>query len=200
MNKNKFFTTKNLAIMGMLGALAGVLTLFSFPIVFIAPSFYKLDFAEIPVLVGTFLLGPIAGVVIELLKILVNLLLNSSTTFGVGELANFSIGCALVVPAGIVYQLRKNKKGAILGMAVGTVIMVAAGVFLNAYVMLPFYSSFMPLESILEAGAAINPAISNVWTFCLIAVAPFNLIKGVVVSLVTAVIYKKISILLKGNH
>ncbi|MCI8567382.1 MAG: ECF transporter S component [Lachnospiraceae bacterium] len=200
MNKNKFFTTKNLAIMGMLGALAGVLTLFSFPIAFIAPSFYKLDFAEIPVLVGTFLLGPIAGVVIELLKILVNLLLNSSTTFGVGELANFSIGCALVVPAGIVYQLRKNKKGAILGMAVGTVIMVAAGVFLNAYVMLPFYSSFMPLESILEAGAAINPAISNVWTFCLIAVAPFNLIKGVVVSLVTAVIYKKISILLKGNH
>ncbi len=200
MNKNKFFTTKNLAIMGMLGALAGVLTLFSFPIAFIAPSFYKLDLAEIPVLVGTFLLGPIAGVVIELLKILVNLLLNSSTTFGVGELANFSIGCALVVPAGIVYQLRKNKKGAILGMAVGTVIMVVAGVFLNAYVMLPFYSSFMPLESILEAGAAINPAISNVWTFCLIAVAPFNLIKGVVVSLVTAVIYKKISILLKGNR
>ena len=200
MNKNKFFTTKNLAIMGMLGALAGVLTLFSFPIAFIAPSCFKLDFAELPVLVGPFLLGPIAGGVIELLKILVNLLLNSSTTFGVGELANFSIGCALVVPAGIVYQLRKNKKGAILGMAVGTVIMVAAGVFLNAYVMLPFYSSFMPLESILEAGAAINPAISNVWTFCLIAVAPFNLIKGVVVSLVTAVIYKKISILLKGNH
>lgn len=85
-------------------------------------------------------------------------------------------------------------------MAVGTIVMTVAGVFLNAWVMLPFYSQMSPLEQIIEMGAAINPAISNVWTFVLLTVAPFNLLKGVLVSLITALLYKRVSVLLRGIH
>ena len=106
------------------------------------------------------------------------------------------IGCALVLPAGLIYKFKKTKKGAVIGMIVGTLCMATVGAVLNAVVMLPFYSNFMPLESIIEAGAAINPAISNVWTFVILAVAPFNLIKGALVSVVTALVYKRISVII----
>ena len=162
----------------------------------IHPAFYGLDLSEIPVLVGTFAMGPLAGVIIEGVKILVKLVLKPTTTGFVGEFANICIGCALILPAGLIYKFRKTKQGAIMGMAVGTVCMATVGAVLNAVVMLPFYSNFMPLESILAAGAAINPAIGSVWTFVLLAVAPFNLIKGALVSLITALIYKRISIII----
>ena len=191
--KEKWLTTKNLVLMGMLGALAGVLMMFEFPLVFLAPSFYALDFSEVPVLVGTFAMGPAAGVVIEFIKIAIKLLMKPTTTGFIGEYANFVIGCALIVPAGMIYHTKKTKKSAIKGMVVGTLVMVLSGIAINALVMLPFYSNIMPLETIIEAGAAINPAVSNVWTFALICVGPFNLLKGVVVSVVTLLIYKRIS-------
>ncbi|MBQ6855948.1 MAG: ECF transporter S component [Lachnospiraceae bacterium] len=191
--KEKWLTTKNLVLMGMLGALAGVLMMFEFPLVFLAPSFYALDFSEVPVLVGTFAMGPAAGVVIEFIKIAIKLLMKPTTTGFIGEYANFVIGCALIVPAGMIYHTKKTKKSAIKGMAVGTLVMAISGIAINALVMLPFYSNIMPLETIIEAGAAINPAVSNVWTFALICVGPFNLLKGVVVSVVTLLIYKRIS-------
>jgi len=191
--KEKWLTTKNLVLMGMLGALAGVLMMFEFPLVFLAPSFYALDFSEVPVLVGTFAMGPAAGVVIEFIKIAIKLLMKPTTTGFIGEYANFVIGCALIVPAGMIYHTKKTKKSAIKGMAVGTLVMVLSGIAINALVMLPFYSNIMPLETIIEAGAAINPAVSNVWTFALICVGPFNLLKGIVVSVVTLLIYKRIS-------
>ena len=100
---------------------------------------------------------------------------------------------SLVIPAGIIYQIHKTKKGAMAAMAAGTVIMAAVGVAGNALVMIPFYSNFMPLENILAAGAAINPAVSNVWTFALFCVGPFNVVKGIVVSLITALVYKRVS-------
>ena len=191
--KEKWLTTKNLVLMGMFGALAGVLMMFEFPLVFLAPSFYALDFSEVPVLVGTFAIGPAAGVVIEFLKIVIKLLMKPSTTGFIGEYANFVIGCALVVPAGMIYHTKKTKKGAIKAMAAGTLIMTVSGIAINALVMLPFYSNVMPLEAIIEAGAAINPAVSSVWSLALICVGPFNLIKGVVVSVVTLLVYKRIS-------
>jgi len=191
--KEKWLTTKNLVLMGMLGALAGVLMMFEFPLVFLAPSFYALDFSEVPVLVGTFAMGPAAGVVIEFIKIAIKLLMKPTTTGFIGEYANFVIGCALIVPAGMIYHTKKTKKSAIKGMTVGTLVMAISGIAINALVMLPFYSNIMPLETIIEAGAAINPAVSNVWTFALICVGPFNLLKGIVVSVVTLLIYKRIS-------
>lgn len=191
--REKLFTTKNVVLMGMLGALAGVLMMFEVPLVFLAPSFYGLDFSEVPVLVGSFALGPVAGIVIEAVKILVKLVIKPTSTGFVGEFANFAVGCALVVPAGLIYRFNRTKKGATIGMAVGTILMAAAGVVLNALVMLPFYSHFMPLDTIISMGAQINPAVSNVWTFALFCVGPFNVVKGVVVSLITALVYKRVS-------
>lgn len=198
MKPNKLLSVKNVVLMGMFGALSAVLMLFDFPIPFIAPSFYTLDLSEIPVLIGAFSLGPVAGAVIELVKILVRLVLKPTSTGFVGEFANVCIGCSLVLPAGLIYKFKKTKKGAIIGMVVGTISMALVGAVLNALIMLPFYSNFMPLDSIIAAGAAINPAISNVWTFVFLAVAPFNLLKGFIVSLVTALIYKRVSIIIHG--
>ena len=198
MKENKLFTLKHLVLMGRFGALGAVLMLFEFPIPFIAPPFYGLDLSEIPVLVGTFSMGPLAGLVIELVKILVKLVLKPTTTGFVGEFANFCIGCSLVLPAGFLYKRNKTKKGALIGMIIGTVSMAVIGAVLNALVMIPFYSNFMPLESIIAAGAAINPVVSNVWTFAFACVAPFNLVKGALVSLITTLVYKRISIIIHG--
>lgn len=198
--KEKWLTTKNLVLMGMFGALAAVLMLFEFPLVFIAPSFYGLDLSEVPVLVGAFSMGPMAGVIIEFVKIMIKLVIKPTTTGFVGEMANFVIGCALVVPAAMIYHTKKSKKSAIYGMAAGTMVMAVAGVVINAVVMLPFYSKVMPLESIIALGAAINPAVSNVWSFAVICVGPFNVVKGVVVSVVTSLVYKRISNLIHSIH
>lgn len=191
--RENLLTTKNVVLMGMFSALAAVLMLFEVPLPFIAPSFYGLDLAEVPVMVGTFALGPVAGVIMEVVKILIKLLLKPTSTGFVGEFANMAIGCALVLPAGIIYQIKKTKAGALYGMIAGTIVMAAAGIVINALIMLPFYSNFMPLENIIAAGAAINPRVSSVWTFAVICVGPFNVVKGIVVSLITFLVYKRIS-------
>ena len=199
MKQKELLSIKNVTLMAMFGALAAVLMLFEVPLPFLAPSFYGLDISEVPVLVGTFALGPVAGAVMELVKILVKLVLKPTSTGFVGELANFCIGCAFVLPAGIIYKIKKTKRGAVIGMITGTAIMTVVGVILNALVMLPFYSNFMPLDTIIAAGAAINPAISNVWTFVILAVGPFNIVKGVIVSLITALVYKRVSVIIHST-
>ena len=186
MRENQLLSTRNVAVMGMFGALAAVLMLFEIPLPFLAPSFYGLDVSEVPILVGTFALGPVAGAVMEVVKILIKLVLKPTSTGFVGEFANLVFGCSMVIPAGMIYQIHKTKKGAMAAMA-------AVGVAGNALVMIPFYSNFMPLENILAAGAAINPAVGNVWTFALFCVGPFNVVKGIVVSLITALVYKRVS-------
>ena len=195
MKQNHLLSVRNVTVMAMFGALAAVLMIFEVPLPFIAPSFYGMDISEVPVLVGTFALGPVAGVVMELVK----LILKPTSTGFVGEFANFCVGCSLALPAGFIYRLNKTKKGAVIGMAAGTVIMTIVAVILNAVVMLPFYSHFMPLDTIIAAGAAIKPAISNVWTFVILAVGPFNILKGVIVSLLTALVYKRVSVIIHSD-
>ncbi|MBQ6498726.1 MAG: ECF transporter S component [Ruminococcus sp.] len=192
-NKSSAYRTRMLTTTAMLGALSGLLMLIEFPLGFIAPSFYKLDLSEIPVMIGTFAFGPIQGVVIEAVKIIIKLILKGTSTGFVGDLANFIIGCAMVIPAGIIYKRKKTKKSAVIGMTVSTLVMAVVGVFLNAYVMIPMYSAFMPIEQIVEAGKSIIPWVSNTFTFCLFCVLPFNLIKGIIVSVVVAIIYKPLS-------
>ena len=187
------YRIRMLTTTAMLGAFAGMLMLIEFPLSFIAPSFYKLDLSEIPVMIGTFAFGPIQGVVIELIKILIHLIIKGTSTGFVGEIANFTIGCALIIPAGVIYRFKKTKKAAILGMAISTVFMGIVGVVMNAYVMIPLYSQFMPVEAIVEAGKSIFPVVTDVFTFCVFCVLPFNLIKGVLVSIIVAVIYKPLA-------
>ncbi|MCI8956734.1 MAG: ECF transporter S component [Eubacterium sp.] len=196
----KLFTTKNLVLMAIFAALASVLMLLEFPLPFIAPSFYEIDLSEIPVLIGSFIMGPVAGVIIEAVKILLILLIKGTDTAYVGELANFIIGCCFIVPASVIYKKNKTKKSALIGITIGTLLMAAAGVILNYAILIPFYvKAFgMPLDLILNMGAKINPLISNKWTFVLICVAPFNIVKGFIDSLITALVYKRISTFIKG--
>lgn len=195
----KVFTTKNLVLMAMFSALAAVLMLWEFPIPFIAPNFYEIDLSEIPILVGSFIMGPVSGVIMEAIKIILKLLIKATSTAYVGDFANFCVGVCLVVPASIIYQKHKTKKNAFIGMLVGTLFMAVAGVVLNYFVMIPFYvKAFgMPLEAIIGAGAKIQPLVTNKLSFTIVCVAPFNIVKGIIVSLVTALIYKHISAFVK---
>lgn len=184
---------------GVLSALAAVLMLIEFPLPFIAPPFYELDFSELPVLIGSFALGPVAGVLIELFKNLLNLLINGTDTAFVGEFANFLMGCAFILPAAIWYRVKKTRKAALLGMIVGTLTLAVVGTLVNYFVLIPMYSVLyeLPIEAIVEMGGAINPAISNLLLLVLLAVGPFNLIKGIVISALTFLLYKRVSPLLK---
>ena len=185
--------TRILAQIGMLGAISVVLMLFEIPLPF-APAFYEIDFSEVPVLVGCFAMGPVAGAAIELIKILLNFAINGTITAGVGELANFLLGCSFVVPAGIIYRKMHTRKGAIIGMAPGTVLMTIFGCFLNAFVLLPAYGKAfgMPMEALVGMGTAVNAHITSLFTFVAFAVAPFNILKGIIDSLIVFLIYKKI--------
>ena len=186
----------------MLSAVAVVLMLIEFPLPFIAPPFYKLDFSEIPVLLGTFALGPIAGVVIEFIKVILNLLINGTITGGVGEAANFVVGVAYVLPAGLIYKKFKTKKAASLGMLAGGVVMVALGAVVNAYVLIPAYGSAlnMPMEAFVNMGKSIYPSIDSLAKLVIFCVVPFNALKVIIVSLLTRFIYKPLSPILKGKQ
>lgn len=195
--KNK---VRMMAQIGMLSAIAVVLMLFEIPLPF-APSFYEIDFSEVPVLVGSFAMGPLAGAAIEFVKILLNFAINGTTTAGVGEFANFLIGCAMVLPAAWIYKMNHTRKGAIIGMLTGTLFMAFVGCFLNAFVLLPTYAKAfgMPIDALVGMGTAVNSHITSLTTFVIFAVAPFNLLKGALVSLIVFLIYKKISPILKTN-
>ncbi len=190
----KGFTTKTLAKVGVLAAVAVVVMILEFPLPF-APSFYKLDFSEIPVLVGAFALGPVAGIAIEFIKILLNFVLNGTITAGIGELANFIIGCALIVPAAMVYRTNKSFKNAIIGLIAGIITLTVVGALLNYFVLLPVYSTAYgaPIQSFIDMGHVINKYIVDLKTLVLYAVVPFNLLKGIIVSIITMLIYKKLS-------
>ncbi len=187
--------TRYITICGMLGAIAMVLHIFDFPVPFLAPGFYKLDFSEIPVMIGAFYLGPVGGVVIELVKILLKLVIKGTSTAFVGDLANFVVGCSFVVPAAIVYHLKKTRRMAVAGLVTGTVIITVFASIFNALYLIPAFSRLygMPLDAIVGMGAAINPAINSVTMLALVAVAPLNLLKGVLISVPTMVLYKRIS-------
>lgn len=187
---------------GMLAAIAAMLMLmFEIPLPF-APSFYKIDLSEVPVMIGTFTMGPVAGAIIELVKLLLKVILKGSETMGIGELANFLIGCGLCVPAGIIYKKNRSRKGAVIGMAVGTLFMTVVGCFVNAFILLPVYAKLfeMPIDALVGMGTAVNSWITNLSTFVVFAVAPFNLIKGILVSLIVFLIYKRISPIFKISH
>jgi riboflavin transporter FmnP len=197
----RIFSTRKVAMIGMFSAIAVILMLLEIPL-FFAPGFYKLDFSEIPVLIGAFAFGPMAGVTIEFCKILLELLLKGTTTAFVGELANFIIGCSFVLPASIIYLHSKTKKTALIGSVTGTVCMTVFGTAFNAVYLLPKFAQLygMPLDAIVQMGTVVNPAIHSVTTLVIFAVAPLNIIKGASVSAITVLIYKKLSPILKEGH
>lgn len=187
-------STKVIAKVGVLAAVATLLMLLDFPLWF-APSFYKLDFSEVPVLLGAFALGPAAGAMIELVKILLNFVLNGTDTGGIGEIGNLLIGLSFIVPAGYIYKKHKSFKSAILGMVVGTISLAVVGAFLNYFLLLPVYSKIYgaPIQAFIDMAKALNPAITDLKTFIMYAVVPFNIFKGIVTSAMVMLIYKRLS-------
>lgn len=201
--KEKIFSTRKMAMIGMFSAIAMILHLFDFALPF-APPFYKLDFSELPILVGAFAFGPAAGVMMEFLKILLKLLVKGTTTAFVGDLANFVIGCSFILPASVIYAFGKKKRSAIAGCVVGTLILTVFGTAFNAVYLLPAFSALfgMSMESILQAGKAVNPLATgdSIVNFVVACVAPMNLIKGGFASVVTMLIYKPLSPIIKAGY
>jgi len=200
--KEAFFSTRKMAVIGILSAMAAVLMLFEIPL-FFAPGFYKLDFSEIPILIGSFAFGPAAGVVMEFIKILLKLVIKGTSTAFVGELANFAVGCSFIIPAATIYHFKKTKKTAIVACVIGTLILTVFGTSFNALYLLPAFSKLfhMPLEAILEMGEKVNPLMSkgSLVSFVIVCVAPLNLLKGASVSIVTTFIYKPLSRFIKAG-
>ncbi|MGW8114961.1 ECF transporter S component [Caproicibacterium sp. NSD3] len=197
---NKSTDIRRIAMIGMLSALAFIIMYFEVPLPFL-PSFYKIDFSEVPVLIGGFAMGPVAAAIIEAVKVVLHLVITGTPTAGIGDFANFMIGCGLVVPASIIYKYHKSRKSAMIGMTVGVLVMVVVGGILNAFVLLPAYAAafHMPMEAIVGMGTSINPAIVDLPTLVLFATTPLNLIKGILASILTLLLYKRVSPLIHGR-
>lgn len=194
----RILSTKKVVLIGMLSAVATVLMLFEVPVPF-APSFYKLDLSELPALVAGFAYGPVAGIMVEFVKILLKTVVKGTSTAFVGELANFVIGCGLILPATVIYSFKKNKKMAMIACVTGTLVISIIGPAFNAVYLLPAFSKLygMPMEAIIGMGTAINPAINSVGALVIFCVAPLNFIKGAIDCIITMLIYKPLSRILK---
>lgn len=191
----KLFTTKKMALMGVITALSVILYFLEVPLPFIAPEFYKLDLSDIPIMIGSFILGPIAGVIMELVKNLIHLLITH--TGGIGELANFAIGCAFIVPASLIYKYKKTVHGAIVGLTVSILCMAIIGGLMNYFVLLPFYG--ITDEACAGMGSKISSLITGKFTLILYSVIPFNLIKAFIDSFITLLVYKRLSEFIKKH-
>ena len=170
---------KRICVIAVCSAIAAVLHMLDFPLLFLAPEFYKLDFSELPVMLCGFYMGPSAAVACEAVKILLKLLLKGTSTAFVGDFANFAVGCSLVLPAVIVYHTKKTRTSALWGLLLGTVVVTVFGSAFNAIYLLPKFSQLfgLPLDTIIGMGGKINSGITSLQTFVLLAVAPLNLIK-----------------------
>ena len=192
--KRKVTPARRVSIIGICSAIAMVLHVLDFPVLLLAPGFYKLDFSELPVLLCGFYLGPTATVACEGVKILLKLMIKSTSTAFVGDFANFVVGCSFVLPATIWYHMHKSRHAAVIGLTLGTLSMAILGSAFNAIYLLPKFAQLygMPLDTIIAMGTAVNGGIHDVSTFVLLAVAPLNLIKGIAISVLTILLYKRI--------
>lgn len=187
-------STHKIAVTALLGAAATILMFLSFPLPFLIPPFIKMDFSELPALLAAFSVGPASGVAVCLIKNLINAL--STTTGGVGELANFLMGVFFVLPAGWIYRSHKTRKGALVAAAVGAVSMAVASVPINYFISYPFYSSLMPLDVIIGMYQELIPSVDGLLACLLVFNLPFTLLKGVLDVVLAFMIYKPLSPLL----
>lgn len=192
----KKMNVRKLTVIAVLGAVATVLMFLEFSIPII-PSFIKMDFSELPALIAAFAFGPVSGIAVCLIKNIVNLLF--STSFGVGSIANFLMGAVFVGVAGFIYQRGKNLKSAIFGAVMGSLVMGGASLFINYYIVYPIYAQMMTMEKIMQAYQLINPNVDSLWQALLMFNLPFTVVKGFINVILTFLIYKKVSPLLKGT-
>lgn len=197
-NSKNFSNVKIMTRVGMLGAIAFILMYFQIPLAFIAPEFMKLDISDLPVLIGAFAMGPVQGIMISALKNVLHLAIKGTSTGGVGELSNFIVGSMFAVSAGFIYKKDRTFKGAIIGLFIGTIVMTICATVSNYFFIFPLYSKLIPMEAIINAGSAITTKITDLWSMMLYSIIPFNLLKGFTTSIITILIYKKVSPIFKN--
>lgn len=198
MKTRKTFSPRTIAVTAMLGATSAVLMLLSFPMPFLIPGFIKMDFSELPALIASFALGPWWGVLVCFIKNLINVTM--TTTGGVGELANFLLGAAFVLPAGYLYRFKKNRVGALLGSVAGAAASAVLSFPINLFITYPFYAvAMIPMETIIGMYSALLPSVDTLEECLLIFNLPFTLLKGVIVTGLTFLVYKPLSVLIKGK-
>jgi len=198
-NSGKRVNVRNMTVTAMLSAIAFVL-MFLDTAVPLMPNFIKLDLSELPALIASFALGPVYGVVVCLIKNLLHLFMTQ--TGGVGELSNFILGVAFVLPAGLIYYRKKTKKRAIIGAFVGALLMAAVSFPSNLFIVYPVYYNFMPKEAIIAAYQALAPftKIDSIAKCLLMFNVPFTFVKGLLSAVITIFIYQPLRPLIKGNN
>lgn len=191
------YTARYVTVTAMLSAVSFILMFFDFSVPFM-PSFIKMDLSDLPELIGAFSMGPLCGVLVALVKNLLHLTI--STTGGVGELSNFLLAAAFVLPAGLIYKHKKTKMFALLGAVSGAVIMGVFSIVSNYFMVYPFYYNFMPQEAILGAYQAIIPGMKSILQCLICFNMPFTMVKGFISVAITMLVYKPLSPIIKGRQ
>lgn len=191
----KRVNVRYLTVTAMLSAVAYILMFLDFSVPFM-PAFIKMDLSELPALIGSFAMGPVCGIVVCLIKNVLHLFI--TTTGGVGELSNFILGVAFVLPAGLIYRHKKSRKSALIGSLVGAVVMGVFSIISNYYLVYPVYYNFMPEETVLNAYQALIPSMKSILQSLVCFNMPFTIIKGLFSVVITFLTYKHISPILKG--
>jgi len=194
-NKRKM-SVRMMVTVAMMAAVSYVLMLFNFSVPFM-PPFIKLDVAELPALITSYALGPVAGICVSLFKNLLHLF--NTSTGGVGELSNFLLAATFVGTAGVFYRRKKNRRGALTGALIGAVTMAVMSVLTNYYIVYPVYTAFMPMEGILEAYNLIFPVVDDLWDALILFNMPFTFFKGMLSTGICFMIYKKVAPILRGR-
>ena len=188
---------RKIAVTAVLSAVATILMALDFPIPFLIPPFVKMDFSELPALLAAFSLGPVSGAAVCLIKNLVNLTMSS--TNGVGELCNFLLGVCLVIPAGLIYKHKKSRSGALIGSLLGAAVMALLSIPVNYFISYPFYTAFMPLDTIIGMYQSLLPSVDGLLACLIVFNAPFTLLKGLLDVGLCFLIYKPLSPLLHSR-
>ena len=191
----KVLTTKNLTMIAMFSAISAVLMVFEIQLPF-SPSFVKFDFSDLPVMLGGFLIGPFAGGIIVFMKILLHFLLNGTTSFFVGDLSNLLLTLSFVLPASFIYQQKKTKKTTIQGLLVSIICTSLLAIIFNLFLIFPLYLK-VKMVDLINMIHVVNPLVKDVFTMIVFSLLPFNLFKYSIVSMITMLSYKKLSILFK---
>lgn len=190
------FNVRYLTMTAMLSAIAFILMFLDFSVPFM-PGFIKMDLSELPALIGAYAMGPACGVLVCLVKNVLHLFITS--TGGVGELSNFILGAAFVLPAGLLYRHKKSKKSAMIGALLGVAVMGVFSIVSNYYLVYPVYYNFMPEETVLAAYQALLPSMKSILQCLVCFNMPFTMVKGLFSVAITLVTYKHISPILKGR-
>lgn len=191
LSKNKM-NTRSMVKISILGGIAFILMFIKTPIAFLAPSFMSIDASDVPALIGGFAMGPVAGMLIQLIKNILKLPM--SNTGGVGEISNFIVGSVLVIVSSIIYNRKKTYKNATVGLFFGVISMAIVATLSNYFVIFPLYAKIMvPMDTIIEMGTVITGKIVDLKTMMVFAILPFNLLKGFIEAILTMLLYKRIS-------